>query len=153
MMLIDPAGNALPCHAAAVIPNLQFENVRAHDLGWIWRESSAFQCFRGMRGCRTLVGNVPEKKSISVDAAVRPICLLEMRERSIQCAAIAPHMCCWKLFTRLERSPYRSGESSVFAKTKVGQGGGMLGSCSTARSKCRKTGMALVGSATASFDR
>ena len=47
MMLIDPAGRALPCHAAAVIPNLEFDNVRAHDLGWIWRESSAFQRFRG----------------------------------------------------------------------------------------------------------
>lgn len=47
MILIDPAGNVLPCHAAGVIPNLQFENVRVHDLGWIWRESSAFQCFRG----------------------------------------------------------------------------------------------------------
>ena len=47
MMLIDPVGSALPCHAAAVIPNLEFDNVRAHDLGWIWRDSSAFQRFRG----------------------------------------------------------------------------------------------------------
>lgn len=47
MMLIDPAGRALPCHAAAVIPNLEFDNVRAHDLGWLWRESTAFQRFRG----------------------------------------------------------------------------------------------------------
>lgn len=47
MMLIDPAGNALPCHAAAVIPNLEFDNVREHDLAWIWRESNAFQRFRG----------------------------------------------------------------------------------------------------------
>jgi pyrroloquinoline quinone biosynthesis protein E len=47
MMLIDPAGNVLPCHAAAVIPNLEFDSVRAHELGWIWRESSAFQHFRG----------------------------------------------------------------------------------------------------------
>lgn len=46
-LLIDPVGNALPCHAAAVIPNLEFDNVRAHDLEWIWRESSAFQRFRG----------------------------------------------------------------------------------------------------------
>ena len=46
-LLIDPVGNALPCHAAAVIPNLEFDNVRAHDLAWIWRESSAFQRFRG----------------------------------------------------------------------------------------------------------
>ena len=47
MMLVDPAGNVLPCHAAAVIPNLEFDSVRAHELGWIWRESSAFQHFRG----------------------------------------------------------------------------------------------------------
>jgi PqqA peptide cyclase len=47
MMLIDPVGSAMPCHAAAVIPNLQFDSVRAHDLGWIWRESCAFQRFRG----------------------------------------------------------------------------------------------------------
>jgi pyrroloquinoline quinone biosynthesis protein E len=47
IMLIDPVGSALPCHAAAIIPNLEFDNVRAHDLGWLWRESSAFQSFRG----------------------------------------------------------------------------------------------------------
>ena len=47
MILIDPVGNALPCHAAAVIPNMEFDNVRAHELGWIWRESSAFRRFRG----------------------------------------------------------------------------------------------------------
>jgi pyrroloquinoline quinone biosynthesis protein E len=47
MMLIDPVGNALPCHAAAVIPNIEFDNVRVHDLEWLWRESSAFQRFRG----------------------------------------------------------------------------------------------------------
>ena len=47
LMLIDPSGKALPCHAAAVIPGLQFDNVREHPLEWIWRESSAFQRFRG----------------------------------------------------------------------------------------------------------
>jgi len=47
LMLIDPAGKALPCHAAGVIPNLQFDNVRERSLQWIWRESSAFQHFRG----------------------------------------------------------------------------------------------------------
>jgi pyrroloquinoline quinone biosynthesis protein E len=46
-MLIDPAGKALPCHAAGVIPGLIFDNVRDRSLEWIWRESSAFQAFRG----------------------------------------------------------------------------------------------------------
>ncbi|AXC14679.1 Coenzyme PQQ synthesis protein E [Acidisarcina polymorpha] len=47
MMLIDPAGQAMPCHAAAVIPGLHFDNVREHDLAWIWSSSSAFNRFRG----------------------------------------------------------------------------------------------------------
>ena len=47
MMLIDPVGSALPCHAAAIIPNMAFDSVREHELGWIWKESSAFQRFRG----------------------------------------------------------------------------------------------------------
>ena len=47
LMLIDPAGRALPCHAAAVIPGLTFDNVRDRSLQWIWQESAAFQKFRG----------------------------------------------------------------------------------------------------------
>ena len=33
LMLIDPAGQALPCHAAGVIPGMQFDNVRDHPTG------------------------------------------------------------------------------------------------------------------------
>jgi radical SAM protein with 4Fe4S-binding SPASM domain len=47
LMLIDPAGRAMPCHAAAVIPDIQFENVRERSLKSIWEESAAFQMFRG----------------------------------------------------------------------------------------------------------
>jgi len=47
LVLIDPSGQALPCHAAGVIPGMSFDNVREHSLEWIWRESAAFQRFRG----------------------------------------------------------------------------------------------------------
>ncbi len=47
LMLIDPEGEALPCHAAKVIPNLKFENVKNQPLKWIWQESESFQKFRG----------------------------------------------------------------------------------------------------------
>jgi len=47
LILIEPSGRALPCHAAAVIPGLEFDNVRNRSLEWIWRESPAFQRFRG----------------------------------------------------------------------------------------------------------
>jgi pyrroloquinoline quinone biosynthesis protein E len=58
LMLINPSGKVLPCHAAEVLPGLSFENVREKTLEWIWRESSSFQKFRGedwmpepCRGC------------------------------------------------------------------------------------------------------
>ncbi len=47
LVLIDPSGRALPCHAAGVIPGLSFDNVKDHSLAWIWKESPAFQKFRG----------------------------------------------------------------------------------------------------------
>lgn len=46
-MLINPAGKALPCHAAEVIPGLEFENIRRQTLEFIWKESSSFRRFRG----------------------------------------------------------------------------------------------------------
>ena len=47
LLLIDPAGRALPCHAAGVIPGMRFDNVRDCSLDWIWRNSEAFEKFRG----------------------------------------------------------------------------------------------------------
>jgi pyrroloquinoline quinone biosynthesis protein E len=47
LLLIDPSGQVLPCHAAGVIPGMSFDNVREHPLEWIWNESAAFQRFRG----------------------------------------------------------------------------------------------------------
>jgi pyrroloquinoline quinone biosynthesis protein E len=47
LMLITPGGDALPCHAARVIPELRFENVKDRRLAEIWSSSEAFQKFRG----------------------------------------------------------------------------------------------------------
>jgi PqqA peptide cyclase len=47
VMLIDPAGRALPCHAAGIIPGLSFKNAAEKPLSWIWTASDAFQRFRG----------------------------------------------------------------------------------------------------------
>lgn len=47
LMLVNPAGKVLPCHAAEVIPGLEFENAREKSLEWIWQESPSFRRFRG----------------------------------------------------------------------------------------------------------
>jgi len=47
LILVNPEGKALPCHAAEVLPGMSFENVRDKSLDWIWRESASFRRFRG----------------------------------------------------------------------------------------------------------
>jgi pyrroloquinoline quinone biosynthesis protein E len=44
---VTPAGRVLPCHAAEIIPGLEFWNVREHSLEDIWRNAPAFNAFRG----------------------------------------------------------------------------------------------------------
>jgi len=47
LMLVSPHGDVLPCHAANVIPGMQFENVKEKSLREIWEHSPAFCKFRG----------------------------------------------------------------------------------------------------------
>jgi pyrroloquinoline quinone biosynthesis protein E len=47
VMNVTPRGKALPCHAAELIPGLEFWNVREHSLEEIWQASPAFNAFRG----------------------------------------------------------------------------------------------------------
>jgi pyrroloquinoline quinone biosynthesis protein E len=47
LMLINPEGKVLPCHAAEVLPGLSFESAREKTLEWIWQESPSFRRFRG----------------------------------------------------------------------------------------------------------
>jgi len=47
LMLVNPSGKVLPCHAAEVLPKMTFENVRERPLQWIWEEAESFQRFRG----------------------------------------------------------------------------------------------------------
>jgi pyrroloquinoline quinone biosynthesis protein E len=56
-LTVVPTGRVLPCPAASAIRTLRFDGVRERSLEWIWRESPAFNAFRGedwMRApCRT----------------------------------------------------------------------------------------------------
>jgi pyrroloquinoline quinone biosynthesis protein E len=46
-VVVTPDGVALPCHQAATIAGLAFENVRHRGLGAIWTDSPAMRAFRG----------------------------------------------------------------------------------------------------------
>jgi PqqA peptide cyclase len=44
---VTPSGKVLPCHAAELIPGLEFWNVAEHSLEEIWNDSPGFNAFRG----------------------------------------------------------------------------------------------------------
>jgi pyrroloquinoline quinone biosynthesis protein E len=59
---VNPRGDVLPCQAANAIPDLAFDNVRAHSLAWIWRESDAFNRFRGFEWMPEPCQSCPERE-------------------------------------------------------------------------------------------
>jgi len=46
-IVVSPDGFALPCHLAHTLPGIELDTVRHRSLGDIWRESPAFNAFRG----------------------------------------------------------------------------------------------------------
>jgi pyrroloquinoline quinone biosynthesis protein E len=59
---VTPAGRVLPCHAAEVIPGLEFWNVREHSLADIWRASPAFLAFRDTNWMREPCQSCPRRE-------------------------------------------------------------------------------------------
>ncbi len=95
LMLIDPAGRAMPCHSAGVIPGLTLCNTAEQSIRSIWEDSPAFQRFRGenwmQEPCRSC-----ERKTIDFGgcrcqafllagdaAATDPVCSLSPRRASV----------------------------------------------------------------------
>lgn len=56
-MIVTANGDVLPCHSARVLPGMTFPNVKEHGLEWAWKDSPAFNKYRGdawmKEPCRT----------------------------------------------------------------------------------------------------
>jgi PqqA peptide cyclase len=62
-LTVNPIGEVLPCPtASSAIPDLHFENVRARELDWIWRESESFNRFRGTEWMPEPCQSCPQKE-------------------------------------------------------------------------------------------
>ena len=59
---VTPSGRVLPCHAAEVIPGLEFWSVRDHSLADIWTNSPAFRAFRGTEWMQEPCKNCPRRE-------------------------------------------------------------------------------------------
>jgi len=61
-LTIAPDGTALPCQEARLIKGIEFPNVRDHGLDWIWRDSPAFNQFRGQSWMKDPCRSCSEKE-------------------------------------------------------------------------------------------
>ena len=60
-MIVTANGDVLPCHSARVLPNMQFPNVREHGLEYAWKDSPAFNKYRGTAWMKGPCVTCPEK--------------------------------------------------------------------------------------------
>ena len=60
-LTVTPDGTALPCHAARMLPGLEFPNVRRASIEAIWYGSSGFNHFRGDAWMKEPCRSCPEK--------------------------------------------------------------------------------------------
>jgi pyrroloquinoline quinone biosynthesis protein E len=60
-LTVTPDGTALPCHAARMLPGIQFPNVRESSVQHIWYESDGFNHFRGDAWMKEPCRSCPEK--------------------------------------------------------------------------------------------
>ena len=60
-LCVTADGLALPCHEARMLPGLEFPSVRGRSLAWIWRDSPAFNRYRGDEWMREPCRSCPEK--------------------------------------------------------------------------------------------
>jgi PqqA peptide cyclase len=60
-LTVTPDGTALPCHAARMLPGLEFPNVGDSDLAAIWYRSEGFNRYRGDGWMREPCRSCPEK--------------------------------------------------------------------------------------------
>ena len=61
-MIVTAEGTVLPCHSARVLPNMTFPNVKEHGLEWAWKDSPAFNKYRGDSWMKEPCRTCPEKE-------------------------------------------------------------------------------------------
>jgi pyrroloquinoline quinone biosynthesis protein E len=93
---VTPSGKALPCHAAEVIPGLEFWSVRDHSIADIWANSPAFNAYRGTDWMQQPCASCARRRDdfggcrcqaylLTGDArATDPVCELSPRHRTIE---------------------------------------------------------------------
>jgi pyrroloquinoline quinone biosynthesis protein E len=131
-LTITPDGTALPCHAARMLPGLDFPNVRQASVSDIWLKSSGFTHFRGDAWMKEPCRSCPEKSKdfggcrcqaflLTGDAAnADPVCELSPHHHLVSDAVAAAAVAAAAVKPAVEEKPlvFRTdrNSSTLFAQ-------------------------------------
>jgi pyrroloquinoline quinone biosynthesis protein E len=90
-LVVTPDGKVLPCHGATQITTLSFDNARERSLEWIWRESPAFQAFRGDSWMREPCRSCPRKTVDFGGCRCQAFALTGAAENTDPVCTLSPH--------------------------------------------------------------
>jgi pyrroloquinoline quinone biosynthesis protein E len=61
-MIVTANGDVLPCHSARSLPGMEFPNVKERGLEWVWKDSPAFNKYRGDSWMKEPCRSCPDKE-------------------------------------------------------------------------------------------
>lgn len=89
-LTIAPDGRVLPCPAAYDLP-LEAPNVRDHDLAWIWKDSPAFNAYRGTAWMAEPCASCPRRELDFGGCRCQAFALTGDAGRTDPACALSPH--------------------------------------------------------------
>jgi pyrroloquinoline quinone biosynthesis protein E len=113
-LTIAPDGCALPCHAARMLPGLEFPNVRDASIESIWYDSPSFNHFRGDAWMKEPCRSCPEKSKDFGGCRCQAYLLTGDAANTDPVCDLSPHHhLVTEAVARTER-PYREEQPLVF---------------------------------------
>ncbi len=90
-MIVTANGDVLPCHSARVLPNMAFPNVREKGLEYAWKESPAFNKYRGTAWMKGPCVTCPEKMNDLGGCRCQAFLLTGDAEAADPVCSLSPH--------------------------------------------------------------
>ena len=110
MINVTPEGDVLPCHAAKIIPGVEFPNVRSQPLDEIWHSSALFNKFRGTDWMVEPCLSCPEKEQDLGGCRCQALMLTGDAANADPVCSLSPHHDKVKAITDKAQRPFNPEE-------------------------------------------
>ncbi len=117
-MIVTANGDVLPCHSARVLPNMQFPNVRDSGLEYAWKESPAFNKYRGTDWMKGPCVTCPEKMNDLAGCRCQAFLLTGDAESADPVCSLSPNHYLIEKAIEDSKNPVLSSQPIIFRTDK-----------------------------------